>query len=180
MVEILSHVNVSSNTFRFQCDASVGQQLAVYIFVFRRRRETKRDEERGYGLRLQVGPRDSTDEHETEGDPPGRSTNLPSIRVVVTVLFAVVIISLCCSIFLLPQHQQFAISLITTPFGCLARWKLQKTYNKRLPGFPLGTFACNLLSCALSGSIGSGAEERIVLTSMIGKQSRMVFFFYSC
>jgi len=46
-------------------------------------------------------------------------------------------------------------------------------YNKRLPGFPLGTFSCNLLSCALSGSLGSflagnpGPEESLVLTSMI-------------
>eukprot|EP00804_Cyclotella_cryptica_P031259 CCRYP_011080-RA/>CCRYP_011080-RA protein AED:0.25 eAED:0.25 QI:192/0.8/0.66/1/0.8/0.66/6/0/816 len=163
-----------------------GQQLAVYIFVYRRRREAKRDETRGYGLRLQMESNDSTDEeHDTDGDPSDRATKLPSVRVVVTVLFAAVIISLCCSIFLLPQHQQFAISLIFTPFGCLARWKLQNTYNKRLPGFPLGTFACNLLSCALSGSIGSflagnpGPEERIVLTSMIGKQLLMASFLYS-
>jgi hypothetical protein len=105
----------------------VGQQLAVYIFVFRRRRETRRDARRGYGLRLRVGTDDSSDSETMEAE--AQSTNSPhtfsSIRVVATVLFAVIIILLCCTIFIFPQHQQFAISLLFTPFGCLGRYRLQ-------------------------------------------------------
>jgi fluoride ion exporter CrcB/FEX len=157
----------------------VGQQLSVYIFVYRCRRETRSDEKRGYSLRLRIDNDDSSDGEETRSEPQttSRSNSLPSIRVVATVAFAAVIISLCSIIVLLKQHQQFAISLLFTPFGCLSRWKIQKAYNKRLPGFPLGTFACNILSVALCGSIGSflagnpGPEERIVLTSVIGKQA---------
>jgi hypothetical protein len=105
----------------------VGQQLAVYIFVFRRRRETRRDARRGYGLRLRVGTDDSSDSEtlETESQPTSSTHTFSSIRVVVTVLFAVIIILLCCTIFVFPQHQQFAISLLFTPFGCLGRYRLQ-------------------------------------------------------
>lgn len=150
----------------------VGQQLAVYIFVFRRRREAKKAEKRGYGLRLTAEsiaserPEAETQQHKNPG-------SILSIRVVATGVFATIILLLFCIIFMFPQHQQFAISLLFTPFGCLGRYKLQKAHNKKLPGFPLGTFTCNLLSVALSGSIGSflagnpGPEERIVLTSMI-------------
>jgi fluoride ion exporter CrcB/FEX len=139
----------------------------VYIFVFRRRREVKRDESRG----LRIG----TGEKEADTRSSSTQSTVLSIRVVVTVVFVAIVVLLCCSIFMFPKHQQFSISLLFTPFGCLARWKIQKAYNKRLPGFPLGTFSCNLLSVALSGSIGSflagnpGPEESIVLTSMIGK-----------
>lgn len=28
-------------------------------------------------------------------------------------------------------------------------------YNKKVPGFPLGTFCCNVGGCALSGSLAS-------------------------
>jgi hypothetical protein len=36
-------------------------------------------------------------------------------------------------------------------------------YNKYMPGFPLGTFACNIGGCALSGSLKSflAGEESI-------------------
>lgn len=151
----------------------VGQQLAVYIFVFRRRRETKRDEKRGYGLRLTDDCTVSEGPYAAESHQHSKHGPILSIRVVATGLFAIIILLLFCIIFMFPQHQQFAISLLFTPFGCLGRYKLQKAYNKKLPGFPLGTFTCNLLSVALSGSIGSflagnpGPEERIVLTSMI-------------
>jgi fluoride ion exporter CrcB/FEX len=41
------------------------------------------------------------------------------------------------------------------------------------PGFPIGTFACNILACAINGSLGSllagnpGAKERIILQGLI-------------
>ena len=65
---------------------------------------------------------------------------------------------------LICQHIcQYWCSLLFTPFGCLARFALMNKYNKRLPGFPLGTFSCNLISCALSGSLGSFLAGEIIL-----------------
>lgn len=169
-----------------------GQHLAVYIFVWRCRRETKRDEKRGYGLRLHDS--DTTESADMlEGgvtssnarnmrnhlglDQEPADRDIPSVRALATSAFVMILISLFSALYFFPKHQQFSISLLFTPFGCLARWKLTKKYNSKLPGFPLGTFACNLLSCALSGSLGSilagnpDPEERIVLTSMIGETS---------
>ena len=75
------------------------------------------------------------------------------------------------SVFFL-EDTQTTISLLFSPLGVLTRWRLLKLNDVR-PGFPLGTFACNMLGCALSGSLGSllagnpGPEESIVLQSMI-------------
>jgi hypothetical protein len=66
-----------------------------------------------------------------------------------------VFVSLGLAIYFFPSHQKYLISLLFTPFGCLARWKLMTKYNKYMPGFPLGTFACNIGGCALSGSLKS-------------------------
>jgi len=157
-----------------------GQHVAVYIFVWRCRRETKRDEKRGYGLRLRRVDSDDLDQIHLSGSL-GESTArqqrwiIPSVRTVATLSFLTMFVSLCLAIFFStnPNHTQYWCSLLFTPFGCLARFALMNKYNKNLPGFPLGTFSCNLLSCALSGSIGSflagnpGPEESILLTSMI-------------
>jgi len=149
-----------------------GQHLAVYIFVWRCRRETKRDEKRGYGLRLRGL---DTDQDQIYPDPDGspRRPCIPSVRTIATLSFIAMIVSLCLAIYFSTQHTGYWCSLLFTPFGCLARFALMNKYNKKIPGFPLGTFACNLLSCALSGSLGSflagnpGPEESILLTSMI-------------
>ncbi|KAL9190355.1 hypothetical protein ACHAXT_007566, partial [Thalassiosira profunda] len=153
-----------------------GKHVAVYVFVWRRRREAKRDERRGYGLRLQ-GAEDSDDEQTNEepATPPRRRYRryIPSVRTAATFLFGAILIFLLLAIFLLPSHQAYLCSLLFTPFGCLARWRLMSKWNKRVPGFPIGTFSCNMLSVALSGSLGSflagnpGPEESIVLTSLI-------------
>uniref|UniRef100_A0A7S2LIE8 Fluoride ion transporter CrcB n=1 Tax=Skeletonema marinoi TaxID=267567 RepID=A0A7S2LIE8_9STRA len=159
-----------------------GQHVAVYIFVWRRRRETRRAERRGYAFRLRAsGSHDSIDEEELEANDSmpvrGRTRRIrqryiPSVRSLATMFFFTMFIVLLLAVFLLPKRQEFAISLLFTPFGTFTRWKLANKYNKRLPGFPLGTFSVNLLSCALSGSLGSflssaGPEESIVLSSMI-------------
>ena len=160
-----------------------GQHLAVYIFVWRCRREVKRAERRGYAFRLRAGSADSTDEEEVEANMSspvrGRAGRIdivqryiPSVRSLATTFFFTILIALLLAVFLLPKRQEFAISLLFTPLGTFTRWKLANKYNKRLPGFPLGTFSVNLLSCALSGSLGSflasaGPEESIVLSSMI-------------
>ena len=158
-----------------------GQHVAVYIFVWRCRREVKRAERRGYAFRLRADSNDSADEEEVEANASvpvrGRTGRIgqryiPSVRSLATMFFFTMFIGLLLGAILLPQRQEFAISLLFTPFGTFTRWKLANKYNKRLPGFPLGTFTVNLLSCALSGSLGSflasaGPEESIVLSSMI-------------
>ena len=71
-----------------------------------------------------------------------------------------------------PPDQQLALSLLFSPVGTLARWRLSRL-NKWRPGFPVGTFTCNILACALSGSLGSllagnpGPKERVLLQSVI-------------
>lgn len=134
-----------------------GQHLAVYVFVWRCRRETKRDERRGYGLRLQ---RLDDDEEQVTVSPVSDETArrryiIPSVRTIATLLFVGMFASLCLAVYFFPKHQKYLLSLLFSPFGCLARFKLMSKYNKRLPGFPLGTFACNIGGCALSGSLGS-------------------------
>ena len=168
-----------------------GQHLALYIFVWRRRRETRRHEKRGgYGLRLRGS--------DIEERPPRRMATrrrfVPSVRTAATAVFATMLVLVIAAIFFKPSHQrkslrfcvyllhtasthylctEYFTSLLFTPFGAIARYRLMERYNRRLPGFPLGTFSCNLLSCALSGSLASflagnpGPEERILLTSFI-------------
>ena len=157
-----------------------GQHIAVYLFVWRRRRETKRAERRSYGLRLrrQATEDDQQQTVEVEPDQPSRTRlncrrSFLSVRTFSTLLLAAMIIGLGLAVYFVPSHQQYLLSLLFTPFGCLARWKLMDKYNKKIQGFPLGTFICNIGGCALSGSLASflagnpGPEESIVLQSMI-------------
>jgi len=100
--------------------------------------------------------------------------DMPSVRAVATAVFMMALITEVTSIsfFNNPGQQQVAISLLFSPFGVLARWRLVK-FNHWRRGFPLGTFACNMLACALSGSLGRllagnpGPEESIVVLAMI-------------
>jgi len=95
----------------------------------------------------------------------------PSVRAIATAVFLLMITLLINSLFFLDDTQT-SISLLFSPFGVLARWRLMRL-NKLRPGFPLGTFTCNMLGCALSGSLGSllagnpGPEESMVVQSMI-------------
>lgn len=161
-----------------------GQHVAVYIFVWRCRREVKRAERRGYAFRLRADSNESTDDDDEESEANaatpvrrGRRVRIvrryiPSVRSLATTFFITMFVGLFLAVFLLPSRQQFAISLLCTPFGTYTRWRCTKKWNKKVPGFPLGTFSVNLLSCLLSGSLGSflasaGPEESIVLSSMI-------------
>lgn len=154
-----------------------GQHMAVYIFVWRCRREIKRDERRGYGLRLQAPDTDEeqavSEEDEAKEENKCSRYIIPSVRTMATLLFTAMFVSLGFAAWQMPSHQQYLLSLLFTPLGCLARWMLMSRYNEKVAGFPLGTFSCNILSCALSGSIGSflagnpGPEESIVLQSLI-------------
>jgi fluoride ion exporter CrcB/FEX len=167
-----------------------GQHIAVYIFIWRARRETRSDERRGYGIRVSMNDfSDHGSADEVDGEDPlspvSRESNgyrpkvsnprdIPSVRAVVTALFllAVVTQGTSLSFFSDPEHQQLALSLLFSPLGVLARWRLSK-YNNWRPSFPIGTFTANILACALSGGLGTllagspGPRERIVLVSFI-------------
>jgi fluoride ion exporter CrcB/FEX len=147
-----------------------GQHLAVYIFVWRCRRETKREERGGYGLRLQHMDIEedvsSATIHPSTQEPPRRRRYI-SVRACATFVFFATFVSLILAIIFFPAHRPYLISLLFTPFGCLARWKLMNKYNKSLPGFPLGTFACNIGGCALSGSLASFIAGKCTLLQRI-------------
>lgn len=134
-----------------------GQHVAVYIFVWRCRREAKREQQGGYGLSLRHMDTDedipSATIHPSLQEPARR--RYISVRSCATFLFGIMFVLLISAVIVFPKHRPLLISLLFTPFGCLARWKLMTKYNKTLPGFPLGTFACNLGGCALSGSLAS-------------------------
>lgn len=182
-----------------------GQQMAVYFFVWRCRRETKRAERMGgYGIRLRMddddddGHDESSPRRERDGslgklsgdedffeDERSRAksgessldaseTEIPSVRAICTALYLLSLVTQFTSLsfFSDPEDQQIALSLLFSPFGTLTRWRLSR-FNCWHPGFPLGTFTCNIVACALGGSLGSllagnpGPEERVLLQSFI-------------
>jgi len=155
-----------------------GQHLAVYIFVWRCRRETKREERGGYGLRLQhmdiEEDLSSATVHPSTQEPPRRRRYI-SVRACATFVFFATFVSLILAIIFFPAHRPYLISLLFTPFGCLARWKLMNKYNKSLPGFPLGTFACNIGGCALSGSLASFIAGKCTLLQRITDECPLTF-----
>lgn len=180
-----------------------GQHVAVYIFVWRCRRETKRDNRRGYGIRLNTddgdddcdddvcnGKNNSGSVHSIQsGDSMSRDRRLkgrrpltvqeeasetPSVRAIITALFIMALVAQITALnfFYDTQERLVALSLLFSPLGVLARWNLS-ALNSWRPNFPLGTFACNIGACALSGSLGSilagnpGPTERLVLVAII-------------
>ena len=160
-----------------------GQHVAVYIFIWRCRREAKRDERRGYGIRLsmnETSERDSEHNDDSDVGPDGlpkaeeEQGETASVRAVATALFILALVTQITSLsfFRNPDQQQLALSLLFSPLGVLARWRLSK-YNSWRPTFPIGTFSANILACALSGGFGSllagnpGENERIALVSII-------------
>ena len=182
-----------------------GQHVSVYIFVWRCRREKKRDERRGgYGIQLHTSDDDiptgfirSTDsphgrsiESSTNASPSNNTPNakrtkgrrtvhdeeseMPSIRAIFTALFIFCLIAQLTSLnfYKKSQDRLLALSLLFSPLGVLARWRMMK-FNAWRPSFPLGTFACNVTACALSGTLGTllagnpGNSERIALKSII-------------
>lgn len=210
-----------------------GQHVAVYWFVYKCRREAKREERRGYGIRLTGGDEDEDqidDDEELEDgsnhsgsasdsgsenatptstpdstlsrrarfqkqnrkrrrrrpvaangnggrilDEQATEREIPSVRAIFTGLIALLLVSLVTSLLFFTEksQQQFALSLLFSPLGALARWRLSQKFNPLFRAFPLGTFFCNIAGCALSGSVGSllagnpGDKERIVLVGMI-------------
>ena len=172
-----------------------GQNVAVYIFVWRCRRETRRDERRGYGIRLstddcsddersndslhsgETGTLNSSPRHKrTKGrrTVQEEESETPSVRAIITALFMMMFVAQVTSLFFFykPEDRLLALSLLFSPLGVLTRWRLSK-FNSWRPNFPIGTFACNIAACALAGTLGTilagnpGPRERIVLVSVI-------------
>jgi len=151
-----------------------GQHVAVYVFIWRTRRETRKDERRGYGIRVAIDEESERYHSEGESDEEKEEEEKPSVRAIFTAIFIMALVTQCTSIsfFNNPNDQQIALSLLFSPLGVLARWRLSKLNSWR-PTFPIGTFTANLLACALSGSLGTllagnpGPEESIVLVSFI-------------
>jgi len=169
-----------------------GQNAAIYIFVRRLRREKRKDERRGYGLRLRNDEENfevnstNVEEFDIHNNNFTMASNRildeklvirkkPSIRAIATAIFTMSLVSLLSSLIFFGHSfkvQRFSISLLCSPLGVLTRWKLSNSYNRNSK-YPFGTFMCNVLGCALSGSLGSllagnpASEERIVLVSII-------------
>ena len=179
-----------------------GQHMAVYYFIWKCRREKRRDERRGgYGIRVAMDEEDSERNEETMNNlrriayddddgaenavasPPRENGGCtretsgrekPSGRAILTAVFIMAIVAQGTSIsfFSDSKDQQVALSLLFSPLGVLARWRLSKL-NLWRPTFPIGTFTANILACALSGWLGDvlagnpGDEERIVLVSIV-------------
>lgn len=169
-----------------------GQNAAIYIFVRRLRREKRKDERRGYGLRLRNDEENfevnstNVEEFDIHNNNFTMASNRildeklvirkkPSIRAIATAIFTMSLVSLLSSLIFFGHSfkvQRFSISLLCSPLGVLTRWKLSNSYNRNSK-YPFGTFMCNVLGCVLSGSLGSllagnpASEERIVLVSII-------------
>jgi fluoride ion exporter CrcB/FEX len=178
-----------------------GQQSAVYFFVWRCRREARCEARKGwYGIRVKM--EGSDDESESGSRPgsrssPGEATgteefvdacnsaeanldenalsrDVPSVRAICTALYLLALVTQFTSLsfFANPEYQQIALSLLFSPVGTLTRWRLSQL-NCWRAGFPIGTFACNILACAINGSLGSllagnpGPKERIILQGLI-------------
>lgn len=101
-------------------------------------------------------------------------SEIPSIRAIFTALFIMCLVAQLTSLtfFKKPDDRLFALSLLFSPLGVLARWRMMK-FNSWRPNFPIGTFACNVTACALSGTLGTllagnpGPRERIALVSIV-------------
>ena len=171
-----------------------GQHVAVYIFAWRCKRETRRDERRGYGIRLNMEDDESegndqdptieaadslsssraarTQGHRSVEEEGDRAT--PSVRAVITVLMIISMVAQITSLnfYHKSEDRLIALSLLFSPLGVLTRWRLSK-YNSWRPNFPIGTFICNILACALAGTLGRvlagnpGNGERIFLVALV-------------
>jgi len=196
-VGILLGIQLPIVAYRF------GQYVSVYVFVWRCRRENGKDETRGYGIQLHTSNEEVTDEnfcqsienaHRPSFDSVDSSTGysqritrtkgrrtvhdeeseIPSIRAIFTAIFLMCLVAQLTSLtfFTQPEDRLLALGLLFSPLGVLARWRMMK-FNSWKAGFPIGTFACNVTACALSGTLGTliagnpGPRERIALVSIV-------------
>lgn len=117
----------------------IGQHAALGIFLHRAREKIRFDEQRtgGYGLRIHRSEEDaelspskrrSLQERVTERD-------YPSVRAAATALFTLLLVAQVTAIFVFPSRsqQQFAISLLFSPLGVLARRQLLFLNHRHTP-----------------------------------------------
>mmetsp|Transcript_7347 Transcript_7347/g.15891 ORF Transcript_7347/g.15891 Transcript_7347/m.15891 type:complete len:153 (-) Transcript_7347:51-509(-) len=76
-------------------------------------------------------------------------------------------------IFTSEKERRFAISLLFTPFGIIASWKLSRL-NRKHQDFPVGTYVANMLAIALNGSLGAFLSNTTVATSTAATSPKIV------
>lgn len=180
--------------------------IRKFYQVWRCRRETLRDEKRGYGLKLSLGDEDDDAELDeaildtiaantkdglnnkkkrkkrakTDGgrilDEEAVNRYIPSIRALVTAISSTIIVGFISSLVFFAGNDVIVStswSLLFSPVGGFARRIMTMNLNNYFQSFPLGSFACNILGCALSGGLGSvlagnpDPGQRIALVSCI-------------
>ena len=117
-----------------------GQHVAVFVFVWRCRREVKRDERRGYGnfesrrtnTRWNSATKARRENLNVKRNP---IQTFPRFWAVAT---AFIVLSLVAQVTSLsfyndPEDQLIALSLLFSPFGVMARWRLSR-YKRSSPG----------------------------------------------
>ena len=101
---------------------------------------------------------------------------IPSIRALVTAISSTIIVGFVSSLVFFAGNEAIVStswSLLFSPVGGFARRILTVNLNNYFQSFPLGSFACNILGCALSGGLGSvlagnpNPGQRIALVSCI-------------
>jgi fluoride ion exporter CrcB/FEX len=91
-------------------------------------------------------------------DEEAITRSIPSIRALVTAISCTILIGFISSL-VFYAHDDAIVStswsLLFSPMGGFARRTLTMNYNNYFQSFPLGSFACNMLGCALSGGLGA-------------------------
>lgn len=101
---------------------------------------------------------------------PSRHLNLPIVTVTCGLL-CVVLTALWIVLAILDSERKHSgrrqqwFALLFAPFGCILRWllsKLNTMEHRPLPWFPVGTFAANMIACAVDFII-AGITNRYTL-----------------
>lgn len=59
-------------------------------------------------------------------------------------------------------------ALVFAPVGCLLRWQLSRSFNARMPSFPIGTFAANIFGVAILAMCYDIQHSRASVTAVGG------------
>ena len=70
------------------------------------------------------------------------------------VLVIVLVVEACCAAYLSEDNdnRELMFGLFFSAFGVAMRWQLGR-FNARCPSFPIGTFAANMVGCAVIGIV---------------------------
>ena len=109
-------------------------------------------------------------------DEEATTRSTPSIRALVTAISSTILVGFVSSLVYFSGDDAIVStswSLLFSPVGGFARRILTMNLNNYFQSFPLGSFACNMLGCALSGGLGAvlagnpDQGQRIALVSVI-------------